>query len=106
MKKHQLTFEEDYALGYARGYRLGRIKSSREILLRVTKICGEEEGVKPSKSLIQKIKRETDHAIMGKIIIAATRGNISLAELDAYFDMFFRTKEELENNKYSAYGAE
>jgi len=104
MSKQGLSIEEQYALDYSKGFRLGQIESSRKILLNVIKFQSKKQGVKPSKALVQKVKRETDLSMLGKLIIIVACNEISVAELETYYDKCFQTKEEIDTNEYTAYG--
>jgi hypothetical protein len=94
MKKHHLTFEEQYDLGYAEGRRIGSIQSVREILLNCIKKCGEEQGTQSSKSLIMKIKRETDVRFLYKVMFATIEKKITISELEMRYDMLFLANDE------------
>lgn len=49
-----MTFEERYQLGYAKGLRIGKCESYREMLIRSVNIIARDEGVKVGKALFKK----------------------------------------------------
>lgn len=62
---------------------------------------GKEQNTKPSKLLIQKIKRETDRVILNEFIRNVVIGNITVSEMEMSFDMFFCIYDESGTNKYT-----
>jgi hypothetical protein len=94
-----LTYEERYNLGHAEGFRIGMIEVSREFLLRCVKKRGMEQKTAASKLLIQKINRETDYRFLEKMLKLTICGDITIADLEIYYDMVFLTKEGLLKNE-------
>ena len=97
--KHSLTYEENYLLGYMEGCRIGAIEVSRETLIRCLNIMGKEQGILPSKSLIQKINRETDKEFLFELMVNLLNGNILVKELEISYDMYFLIPDKEKNEK-------
>ena len=94
MNIQDMTNEQRWALGYMEGYRIGRITSVRETLISCVNMEGKGNNA-PSRKLIQKINRETDRRVLLKMVLLLLSRELSVEELEAYFDMVFLTKEEL-----------
>ena len=84
-----LSNEEKYLLGYMRGFRLGQIEVSREILIRYLYIDAKKHNYIPSKVMIKKINRETDIEFLENIILYIFNNKLSAEELDSDYDIFF-----------------
>jgi len=80
-----------YEIGYAKGYRIGRISSSRQIAIR----CIKMELGKPGKRLLHKINHEVDCRILHKIISLVLNQSITLGVLEETYDNITPPKEEL-----------
>jgi len=101
---HLLSNDEDKRLQeYAEGYRIGRVSYIRGILLRYLQMKGREQGLAPSKSLIQKINREMDNGLLEKILCNMAGDKISLQDLELQYDMIFRTDEEIRKEEHTVY---
>ena len=97
--KHTLSYEENYLLGYMKGFRIGEIKASRDILIRCLHKKGKEQGIVPAKSLIQKINRETDIQFFDELILYVLNDKLPVSELEIYYDMYFLMPDEEKNVK-------
>ena len=97
--KFSLSYEENYLLGYMEGHRIGAIDVSREILIRSLHIKGKEQGIVPTKSLIQKINRETDTQFLLELILNVGNGKLPVRELEIYYDMYFLIPDKEKNAK-------
>ena len=96
-------YAEHYQLQRTQGYRLGRIQTSRKILLRIVRIYSEEQDFKPNKALVRKIMRETDMVIMNKMMMDVAGRRLTVAELESSFDMIFLTEEEKRSGEHAVY---
>ena len=97
--KDTLSYEENYLLGYMKGYRIGAIEVSREMLIRCLQIKGKEQSIVPSKSLMQKINREIDDQFLLELIFNVANGKLPVRELEIYYDMYFLKLDEEKNKK-------
>jgi len=92
IKSNKLSFNEQYLLNYMKGMRIGRLQVSRECLIRGLYLRGKDKNTVPSKILIKKINRETDHDFLDGLlfyIIKETKETLSLEELELYYDRIF-----------------
>jgi len=99
MKKHHpSTYKERYEIGFARGYRLGRIEATRDIVKRVLNFLG-----KPSKELIRYIMMESDLSFLDKILHDTIKEKISVEELNKSFLTVFRSEQEVRDELFTIY---
>jgi hypothetical protein len=100
-----LAYREEYERGYAKGYRIGKISTSRKILIWAIKIKAKSSG-KPKSAcnkLFKKINFECDCAFLYKIFFYLLDDKISIDELEITYDTHFRTEEEIRDEKYTIY---
>ena len=83
-----------------RGYRLGQIEISREILIRCLRIKGKEQNTVLSKELVKKINREIDIDFLHNFILTLSNNQITVKEFDVYYDMYFLMPEKNAKSKY------
>ena len=96
-----MTFEERYQLGFAEGVRIGTTTTTRKILTNIINSYAKEEGVRPSKTLFQKINREIDLPFLKKMMRLLWREKISIKGLEENYDAIFLTQDEMQNKKFS-----
>jgi len=89
----ELTYQDKYDLGYAKGYRIGSIESSRKIAIRCLKTAG-----KPSKRLIHKINHEVDRRILRNVIFSVLRQSVTVEMLEDIYDDLTPTKDQFGND--------
>jgi hypothetical protein len=100
-----LTYEEKYEHGFIEGYRIGKIRTSRKILIWVIKMKSESSGKPKStwKKLFKKINSECDCAFLNKIFMYLLEDKISIDEVEIIYDTIFRTEEEIRDEIYTIY---
>jgi len=99
MKQFNLSYEERYQLGYLRGYRIGRIETTREILIKCLHRKCKEQNVVLDKKLVQKINREIDIEFLGSILLCIGNDIITVKELEKCYDMLFLLPSKDEQKK-------
>jgi len=93
MREDGLSFQESYEIAYARGCRIGRIRASREIAIRLISRNG-----KPSKALIHKINREVDTRILMRVLSLSFREPpIAVDSLGEMYDELVPDKEDYDD---------
>ncbi|MDR2705653.1 MAG: hypothetical protein LBC02_07735 [Planctomycetaceae bacterium] len=80
-KKKQLTAQEQYDIGYARGFRIGKIRASRKSLTVLLKKLG-----KPSRRLLRTINMEVDCDLMLTILLLLVDKKITVEALEESYD--------------------
>lgn len=80
-KGRKLTLQEKYDNEYAKGYRIGRISSSRDCAIRVLRFHG-----KPGRALLHKINNEVDCRILLEIILCVADKSLTVEELETTYD--------------------
>ena len=95
MDKRNLTYEESYNLGYMRGFRIGAIEAMQEGIIKCLQEKGKKHGFQFSKSLMQKINRETDIPFLGKLFRCITKEDFSIENFEASYDRLFLTVDEV-----------
>jgi len=99
MKQIYLSYEERYRFGYLQGYRIGRIKSTRKILIKCLNKWGKKQGCFPCKKVIQKINREIDLDFLGGLILSIVHEKLLVKELGNCYDMLFLLPNKDKNKK-------
>ncbi|GHU24465.1 hypothetical protein FACS1894172_12570 [Spirochaetia bacterium] len=90
--------DSEYDRGFIHGYRIGRIKASRKILIRILKNTG-----KVSREIIRKINYETDMSFMHLMIKYTLKQDKSLDDIESSYDKLCRTEREFIDEKYCSY---
>jgi hypothetical protein len=93
--------EESYYRGFMEGYRIGRIRATREIIIRVLKFeCNNDRALK------RKINFETDIGFLHKVlfcIIGHKNDTEIIRDFGKIYDTICRSEEEIQNEEYTAY---
>ena len=97
------SFLETFQLDREKGYRMGALKATREILIRVLKGEGKEQNYKVGKELLRKIQYETDGGYLEKLIFVAFDKNLGVEYVEKNYEKIFRTEEEVMSEKYTIY---
>jgi hypothetical protein len=93
--------EEEYYRGYIKGYRIGRIQATREVLIRILK--GERNN---DRKLKRKINFETDIGFLDKVIfyiLEHRKDTEKIKDFDQIYDTICRSEEEIQNEKHTTY---
>lgn len=78
---HELTPQEKYDFGYAKGLRIGEIRASRSIAIRALRLRG-----KPSRALLHKINHEVDCRILMEVICRVADKSLTVEALETIYD--------------------
>jgi len=92
-EKNELTWQDRYALEFAKGFRIGFIQASRRAVIACVKKFG-----KPNKRLIHKINHEVDCRILDKILSLLLAQSVSIETLEGMYDDIVPSQEELGEN--------
>jgi hypothetical protein len=111
MQKYRyITRSEKYYAGYEDGYRTGRLRVTRKILIRIIKLTNKEAGGALNstqvKSLVNKINKECDLAFLDKIMYGVALKNIKLINLYKNYDSIYLTKEDIEKQSPDLFSVE
>lgn len=89
--KRALGYFDQQKLDYMDGNRVGKISSTRQILINVLVYQGKESGknYKPSKVLLKKINRDIDHNLMHKLIFVLLKDKMPIDFLEENYDKLF-----------------
>ena len=99
-KFSELTYEEQYELGYLKGIRIGKIEVIRKILINCLHLKGKEQGTGISNELIQKINREIDTEFLVKIIFNVFDDKLSIKDIDTNYHTLFLIPCQEKAKKY------
>ena len=94
MKKRNLTYEESYDIGYMEGFRIGQIGTLRKSLIKCLQKKSKNHDFLLSKSLIQKINRETDIPFLSKLLFLAMEDE-SIESFEESYDRLLLTVDEV-----------
>ncbi len=80
-KEQELTPQEKYDFGYAKGLRVGEIRASRSGAIRTIRRFGN-----PSRALLNKINHEVDRRILTEIMCRIANKSLAVEELETIYD--------------------
>jgi hypothetical protein len=92
------SLNEKYEQEFIKGYRIGRIRATREILINILRRMG-----KPSKKIINKINLESDLIFLHLILEYTLNQNINLNDIELVYDKLMRTEKEFIEEKVCSY---
>jgi hypothetical protein len=93
--------EEAYYRKFIKGYRIGRIQVTREIIIRIL-----EQAHNNDRKLKRKINFETDIGFLDKImfyILEYRKDTEKIKDFDQIYDTICRSEEEIQNEKHTTY---
>jgi hypothetical protein len=93
--------EEAYYREFMKGFRIGRIQGTREVIIRILK-----RGRNNDRKLKRKINFETDIGFLDKVIFCLVEHineEEKIKDFGKIYDAIRRSEEEIENEKHTTY---